>query len=74
MNNAGNRQLRLNTDPLKGPFIMGIEPVNVPIHVVPVNDLKPHNHMQLYQCECGPRLEINNNVFIVVHQAYDGRE
>lgn len=44
-------------------------------HVYPVNDLLPHNTESMY-CECNPKLERNENDdgWIIVHNAWDGRE
>lgn len=41
-------------------------------HIIPVNDLKPHNLEST--CDCQPRLLMENNEMIFVHSAWDGRE
>jgi hypothetical protein len=43
-------------------------------HVLPVDDLKEHISNGLY-CHCRPRVEEpTKGNFVVVHNAYDGRE
>jgi hypothetical protein len=42
------------------------------IHVVPVDDLRPHK--LLPRCWCGPTLERQINGTLVTHNAEDGRE
>lgn len=44
-------------------------------HVYPTNDLKSHNTDSM-SCDCNPKLERNENDdgWIVVHNAWDGRE
>jgi hypothetical protein len=41
-------------------------------HIIPLNDLKPHE--QTTTCECEPRVEHVNGNMIVVHNAFDKRE
>ena len=42
-------------------------------HVLPIDDLKPHEESTT--CECEPRCEWQpNGDLIVVHSAWDGRE
>lgn len=44
------------------------------IHVVPVDDLQPHNTFSDY-CKCSPRIEYQpDGGRVIVHNAYDGRE
>jgi hypothetical protein len=43
------------------------------VHVVPVDDLRPHRFGS--DCECQPRVECDvNSDFVVVHHAWDARE
>jgi len=42
------------------------------IHIIPVNDLKPH--IESSTCECEPRIEIVNGEMIIIHHAFDKRE
>jgi hypothetical protein len=42
------------------------------IHILPNNDLKPHEESTT--CECEPRIITDQPELIVVHNAYDGRE
>lgn len=43
------------------------------VHVVPINDLKPHDDS--IACACNPRLEfVEGGSTVVVHNSYDGRE
>lgn len=43
------------------------------IHTLPINDTKPHAEEGLI-CECNPKVEVINGNFLVVHNAFDGRE
>lgn len=42
-------------------------------HVIPVGDLKEHNSDGKL-CHCKPRLEKEGDGWVVIHNAYDGRE
>lgn len=43
------------------------------IHILPVNDLKPHSESTT--CECLPSIEmLENGEIMVVHNSFDGRE
>ncbi len=42
------------------------------VHVLPLNDLKPHE--QSRACECRPAVERYENGDVVIHNSYDGRE
>lgn len=42
------------------------------IHVLPVNDLKPHDESRV--CACRPKVEPEGDVAVVIHYSYDGRE
>ena len=43
------------------------------IHILPVNDLKPH--IEASTCECKPKVEmLEDGEMMVVHNSYDGRE
>ena len=54
------------------------KPASIPIHVLPVNDLR--EHVEAPDCWCQPRLEIEESFLtgrqttIVVHYAADGRD
>ena len=41
-------------------------------HILPVNDIVPHDENQ--QCICGPEVEVNGSQILVIHHAADGRE
>lgn len=43
------------------------------IHVLPVNDLKPHDE-EGTACQCEPRIEFVEGGILVIHNAYDNRE
>lgn len=43
------------------------------IHVVPLDDLKPHTEGGEW-CACAPRVEAAGGGKVVIHNAYDGRE
>jgi hypothetical protein len=40
------------------------------IHVMPLNDLKPHIYIN---CKCNPRVD-DEYPNVIVHNSYDGRE
>ena len=42
------------------------------VHVLPVDDLKPHEESST--CKCEPRIEIVEGGMLVVHNSWDGRE
>jgi len=42
------------------------------IHVLPVNDIKPH--VESEACECDPRVEQVEGGTVIVHRSYDQRE
>lgn len=42
------------------------------IHVLPLDDLKPH--IESAACKCEPRVEDREAGTLVVHNAWDGRE
>jgi len=42
-------------------------------HVLPINDLKPHEGESTV-CECEPRVEFVDGGILVIHNAYDNRE
>lgn len=44
-----------------------------PLHVLPENDLKDHIE-EGSSCPCNPRVEVSGESFIVIHNAYDGRD
>lgn len=50
-----------------------LEAKNPPIHVLPENDLKSHVE-EGSLCPCSPRVEVSGESFIVIHNAYDGRD
>ena len=41
-------------------------------HVIPDNDLHPHEESTT--CKCEPRVEHVNGNMVIIHNAYDGRE
>lgn len=41
-------------------------------HVIPNNDLKPHDESTT--CHCEPRVEHINGNMVIIHNAFDGRE
>lgn len=41
-------------------------------HVIPLNDLKPHEETSL--CNCYPKIVMENGNMIFVHNSYDKRE
>ena len=47
--------------------------MNNDIHVLPVNDLKPHEESGV-GCPCKPRIEVVGADLIIVHNAWDNRE
>ena len=42
-------------------------------HIVPVNDLKPHNTNSEF-CSCQPSVADSGHSVTITHNAYDGRE
>lgn len=46
------------------------------IHVVPVNDIEPHEErlMEGYECKCEPKIEPIHGSILVIHNSFDGRE
>lgn len=42
------------------------------IHVLPVDDLRPHEETST--CPCGPRVITENGTMICIHNSFDGRE
>jgi len=42
------------------------------LHIVPINDIK--DHMYSLTCDCNPTVTIADKGFLVVHNAWDGRE
>lgn len=42
------------------------------VHVLPVNDSKPHDESEA--CECCPRIRPTLGGYVVVHNSYDRRE
>jgi hypothetical protein len=52
---------------------MYINPKQPPIHVLPIDDLKPHEEEGL-NCECKPTIQGEGETLIVIHNAYDGRK
>lgn len=42
------------------------------IHVVPLDDLKDHDHTG--ECWCNPEPEYDNPVMVYIHNSLDGRE
>lgn len=41
------------------------------VHVMPLDDTKPHDESR--SCACHPRIDIRANN-VVIHNSYDGRE
>jgi len=41
-------------------------------HVLPVDDLEPHEESTT--CKCEPRVEHVNGNMVIIHNSYDGRE
>ena len=44
----------------------------MPLHILPINDLKEHEESST--CECCLKLIIENGEMIFVHNSFDGRE
>lgn len=42
------------------------------LHILPINDLKPHEKSTT--CECEPKVIYEDGEMIVIHNSYDGRE
>lgn len=72
-NSDNGESIIVNTDIMKGPVIMGIAPVLLPLHIMPVKDRTPHTNMHFLDCACEPNLELTGRQLIIVHNAYDGR-
>jgi hypothetical protein len=43
------------------------------IHVLPINDLKPHEE-EGTMCPCGPVVEWEHDEALVIHNSFDRRE
>ena len=46
---------------------------NNDIHVLPVNDIKPHKNTGT-DCPCNPTIEVVGADLIIIHNAWDHRE
>ena len=44
----------------------------MPLHVLPVNDIK--EHVEESTCNCCPALKMENGEMIFIHNSYDRRE
>ena len=42
------------------------------INILPINDIHPHREDEY--CMCNPTIKEYNNVLIVTHNSFDGRE
>jgi hypothetical protein len=43
------------------------------IHIIPINDLKPHD--ETTTCDCFPKVQFEDNgEMLVIHNSFDGRE
>lgn len=42
------------------------------IHIMPINDLEEHEESST--CKCSPKLIVENDEMIFIHNSYDGRE
>lgn len=42
------------------------------VHVVPIDDLKPHADSR--HCSCLPKIEAASGGFVIIHNSWDGRE
>lgn len=42
------------------------------LNILPIDDIQPHREDE--HCMCNPTTEANNNVLIVTHNSFDGRE
>lgn len=42
------------------------------INILPINDIQTHSHHAL--CPCNPKIDTENNNFIIIHNAFDGRD
>ena len=42
------------------------------IHNIPHNDIEPH--VRTSTCKCSPKVRFENDVMIVTHNSFDGRE
>lgn len=43
------------------------------IHVLPKNDQHPHTE-EGYRCLCNPKLRLENDHLIIIHNSWDARE
>lgn len=43
------------------------------IHILPVKDMHEHTE-EGYKCMCNPKLRIENDHLIIIHNSWDGRE
>lgn len=60
--------------PMKDPIDrINTIPIDKMIHVVPNNDQHEHTE-EGYKCLCNPKLRIENEHLIIIHNSYDGRE
>lgn len=54
------------------------------IVIFPKKDIRQHtldysfligrNVEPVFECDCNPRIEKNNNTYIIIHEAFDGRQ
>lgn len=42
-------------------------------HVYPIDDVAPHN-VQGGPCPCEPRVEVQGQTALIIHNSFDGRE
>ena len=42
------------------------------INVLPINDIQEHSHHAL--CPCNPKIDTTDGVFLIIHNAFDGRD
>ena len=42
------------------------------LNILPINDIQPHRHDE--HCICNPSTKEYNNVLIITHNSFDGRE
>ena len=43
------------------------------IHILPIKDQHPHTE-EGYRCLCNPKLRVENEHLIIIHNSWDGRE
>lgn len=45
-------------------------------HIVPQNDIKPHDTSTETgaKCACNPRIQVIGGVLVIIHNTYDDRE